>query len=282
MTAAQRRQLRELIAAWRAENPDTNYVANVRLEDFAKARQQTFVDNGRSGDSLLALVALDPLAGLDPAQREVQKSRMLGERVFFYGSRMPQVLKWQVESLSQDLLRAPEIERVSDSMETVTESVERFTAVAERLPDELRGTLGEVRETAEAADAAAKSLTVTLNAADAFAARFDDGDDAPGDPDVPARDALAEYRAAVAQTGDTADRLSLLARDLDERSGALQSAAGEVQSRAKDVIQYAFVRLLVLVLAAPFAVALAMLLYRRAHAPSGTRSRPRDLVAGRP
>lgn len=293
MSVQQQEELKELIAEWRTQNPDSQYVANVRLEDFARARQQSLVDRKKSGDSLLSLIALDPLAGLDPAQREVQESRMLGERMFFYASRMPQVLKWQVESLYQDLLRAPEMERVMSSMDKVTESMARVSTVAERWPEDLekaqgaiQSTLVEFRETAEVTDKAAATLTTTIHAADEFAARFKADPDSPANPDEPRRNVLAEYQAAVAQTGDAADRLTVFAQNLDElleptsageKSGKLQAAVVDVQSSAKSVIDYAFVRLLALVLLAPLAIALAVGLYRRATRRDGAR-----VVVGNP
>ncbi|MCE9592991.1 MAG: hypothetical protein K8S98_02255 [Planctomycetes bacterium] len=274
MTAAQRRELRELIAAWRAENPDATYVANVRLEDFAKARQQSIVETKQSGDSLLALVALDPLAGLDPAQREVQKSRMLGERVFFYGSRLPQLLKWQVESLTQELLRAPELVALSNSLARVTVVAERWPEDLERAQEKFGDTLGTFRATVDATDQAAHSLTVAFGAAEALTARLKAPPETTSSAEAPARNTLADYGVIVAQTGDVADRLTLLAAKLDEllsapavagNPTALQSAASDVQARSKDVIAYAFVRLVVLALLIPFVVALAAALYRRAN-----------------
>src|SRR6185503_6528876 len=143
-------ELRNLISNWREKNPDDAYVANVRLEDFARDRQQTVVDSKKAADSLLSLVALDPLAGLEPAQREVLMSRMFAERMFFYASRMPQVLKWQVESLTQSTLRTPEIRNVVDSIDQFADSAARIAAVTEQLPEaqeRFQGTLREFRET---------------------------------------------------------------------------------------------------------------------------------------
>lgn len=156
MSQKQRDELATLIADWLAENPDARYVSGVRLEDFARTRQQSIVSNGGSSDSLLALVALDPLSGLDPTQREVQRSRMLGERVFYFTSRWPHVLKWHVETLYQGLLGAPEVEhalaavtRVSGAVEGIREQVatERAAALEDfftRLATERRAALVDV------------------------------------------------------------------------------------------------------------------------------------------
>lgn len=289
MSPKQQEELKNLIAEWREANPDATYVANVRLEDFARNRQQAIVDTKKSGDSLLSLVALDPLAGLEPAQREVLMSRMFAERMFFYGTRMPQVLKWQVESLSQSLLRAPELTQALSSIDEFTESAQRIASVTERLPetqDKFQDTLREFRDTVQATNDAAATLTTAIHAADGFAARFQrdkpsgEGSMAANASDPARGNGLAKYQAAVAQTGDAADRLTVLAKSLDrlldspaltEESGVLQSTVVDVQSRAESVINYAFMRLLAIALVVPFAVALAIGLYRRT---ANRRQRP--------
>lgn len=135
MTQDQQDELKDLIAGWRQEHPDATYVSNVRLEDFAARRQQTFVKSNKSSPgSLLALLDLDPLAGLDPAEREVEKSRLLAERLFFYASRSPQLVKWQVESLYQDFLRTPEAKKAVASMEGATDAATRVSKQIEDLP----------------------------------------------------------------------------------------------------------------------------------------------------
>lgn len=207
MTPKQRDELTALIAEWRAENPETRYVANVRLEDFARARQQTFVANGRSNDSLLALVALDPLAGLDPAQREVQRSRMLGERVFYFTSRWPQVLKWQAESLYQGLLGAPEIQQALDAARTGTDAIARVSDVAERLRDDIAAERSAALEDLFARLAAERRAAIgdMTGALDAQrSALLGDLGQAQGT----LQGTLAELKDAAAVTGDAAGALT--------------------------------------------------------------------------
>jgi hypothetical protein len=136
MTPEQQQELKDLIAGWRQDHPDATYVSNVRLEDFATRRQQTFVKANKpsSNGSLLMLLNLDPLAGLDPAEKEIEKSRMLAERLFFYASRSPQLVKWQIESLYQDFMRTPEAKRAVASMESATDAAARVSKQIEELP----------------------------------------------------------------------------------------------------------------------------------------------------
>jgi hypothetical protein len=280
MNPLQRLELRDLIHAWRAENPDRTYVANIRLEDFARMRQLAILENQERGDSLLSLVALDPLAGLDPAQREVQKSRMLGERIFFYASRWPQVLKWHAESLSQEVLRTPEITSVTDSVERLTEVVEGLPEDAKDVLGELdqahgglRHTLGEFTEAVETTEQAGATLTETFRAADVLVSRFEGDPDDPKAPEEPDHNTFANYQAAIVETGRAAERLTVLAERIDgllggERPGArvaaFQTAVADVQARTEDVVDRVFWRLLVLGLVIPLVVMLAAIGYRRA------------------
>lgn len=148
MTPEQQQELREMIGAWREENPDATYVSYVRLEDFGSRRQQGVQVQRQSSTGLLALFALDPMAGLDPAQREVARSRLLAERVFFFTSRAGNIVKWNVELLYQNLLRAPEFNQFLASIKQASDSTVRFSALAEALPDKLTERLSIERQRA--------------------------------------------------------------------------------------------------------------------------------------
>lgn len=148
MTPEQQQELRDLIAAWRAEHPNATYVSNVRLEDFGSRRQQGVQVQRQTSTGLLSLLALDPMAGLDPAQREVARSRMLAERVFFFASRSGNLVTWNVELLYQNLLRAPEFNQLLESVKQASDSAARFSTLAEALPNELTERLTVQREQA--------------------------------------------------------------------------------------------------------------------------------------
>jgi hypothetical protein len=318
MTPEQQAELRALIADWRRTHPTTTLVTSVRLQDFARARHEPPV-SGASGGSLLALMALDPFASLDPAQRELRKSRMLGERTFYYATRMPQLLRWQAENLFDDLLHQPEFRQLLASANATSAAVTRITTVAENLPRDaaaereamlnqlfeklaversaaadqvfaglsgqreallaeldnrnaaFQGTLRDLHETVRDSDTLANSLTAALKAGESLTDRA-----APAAGEV-----LAQYRAAAAQTADTADRLTVLAQHLDKLTPLVQhldnlleptsqgqegsrvhAAAAGLGDTSKSVIDYGFHRLLVLVIVAPIAVALSAGLYR--------------------
>jgi hypothetical protein len=130
-------QLRELITEWRQQNPNQRYIAGVRLEDFARDRRNSVVEESRKVNSLLALVGLDPLANLDPTVREVQRSRLLAERMFFYAQFAPQIIKGQTESMYTQFLSTPEIKRALSSFDQTADAIDAIGAVADDLPKQL-------------------------------------------------------------------------------------------------------------------------------------------------
>jgi hypothetical protein len=138
-TPGQQQELVDLIAEWRREHPEQRYVSGVRLEDFARDRERGIPTTKGSG-SLLSLIMLDPFAALDPASREMEKSRMLGERVFFYATRMPAILKWQIESLYLDLSNSPEMQKLVNASADVSAAAQRVSAA---LTDERDGLIAD-------------------------------------------------------------------------------------------------------------------------------------------
>jgi hypothetical protein len=216
---------------------------------------------------------------------------------------MPTILKWQAESFYQGLFRTEQVrdtlaatervslaaERISKAVETLPEeiSAERkqtleqfFAGVAEQRRalieeldgdhSELRGTLTEFRDTVDATNDLAGSVTGAARAIESVAQRvMPDG--AASEP-KPGGGGLAKYEAVVAQTESAAERLNVLAQSIerlflvpaDPTGGPppAQSAIAQAQHGAADVIDRAFWRVLVLVVVAPLAVLIAALAYR--------------------
>lgn len=322
MTEVQRDELRTLITDWRNDHPDATYVSSIRLDDFASARQISVAPKNEKNPSLLSLLSLDPLAGLDPAQREITESRMLAERVFFYASRVPNVLKWQVESLYQSLMQAPEFQDILRATRKASDSASEISGSLAKLPEQItaerealfknffaeltrereatitqinnalsaqriealkdlddsqskfQGTLKDFRETATSANTLAEKLTITIQAADTLASRFAPAP-APGAAPAPTNSdgkGLQDVKQVVEKTGDAAERLTELTKSIDkllaspgivDKSGGLQRVVQEVQFSGRELVNYAFWRLLIVVIVAPFSVVLAMALYKK-------------------
>jgi hypothetical protein len=136
--------LRSLIDAWMEENPYAVYVAGVRFSDFARLRP---TPGGSSPTSIFGLLRVDPFASIDPAAREIQESRLLAERMFYYVQRMPQLLAWDAESLYFDIARAPESQQLLTSVDAFAKSAEQLNQTIAELPTRTREELAQSEET---------------------------------------------------------------------------------------------------------------------------------------
>lgn len=295
-TEPQQTELMDVIAQWQREHPEQRYVAGVRLGAYARERQQAVQSRAGGGGSLLSILMLDPLADLDPATREIQQSRMLAERIFFYASHMPQILKWQAQSLSESLLGAQQVQQTVAAIDRISEAADRLSTVAEQLPRERRAaldqlfsglteqreelfnalesdrlgeTLEDFRDTIQASRELAGSLSAAIQSARELVREF--GPPGAAAPEnAPGPDFFVQYGAAARQTTVAADRLTGLADQLndllgsqgwDRVAGSAQAVTAEVRSSGERLVDHVFWRLLTLVVVAPFAVVGALAAY---------------------
>ena len=104
---AQQADLRRRLAAWTPDDASLDSVAFNRLPDLAKASGLP-ADKLSAPNSILALVGADPFAGLRPAVREMERSRILGERAIYYAERTPMLLDLQTRALGAAVADMPE------------------------------------------------------------------------------------------------------------------------------------------------------------------------------
>ncbi len=136
LTQEEQDTLRLLIQDMRERFSDQVYVSSLRASEFAKSRRaQALRSSG--GGSLFALFGLDPVASLHPTTQQIAASRLLGERAFFYATRAPTLMNWQLEDVLLDTVAEPEIQRVIQSSQDASEAAGRAVAVAEDLAERL-------------------------------------------------------------------------------------------------------------------------------------------------
>ena len=121
-----------LIWDWRHKNPNVQVVSFVRFDDFASSRGKSVIADVKGGSGLLAPV--------NDAVKSVDELRLLTERAFYYGKRMPFLMNWQAEAAVDNILGNSQIEGMTQSVATVTKSIDRITALTERIPDEIAKT----------------------------------------------------------------------------------------------------------------------------------------------
>jgi hypothetical protein len=127
-------ELRAAIAQWREDNPDLRgalFTRALGLEaEIAARRQQAQAGPG----SLLNLLRLDPLAGIDPAARELAQTRLFGERTLFLAHRKPTLLRWQAELFVLETTATPPLLEARTNATQVVEALARSSKTIEQLP----------------------------------------------------------------------------------------------------------------------------------------------------
>jgi len=135
LTFEQQAELRGLIKQWAQQNPDQRYVGAVRLRDFMEVLgTKGFQQQAAKPNSVLNLLNVDPLSGLDPAVRAIEQTRYFAERLMFYVERAPRLLSWQVEVLSYQVSAQPAPQQVLSNLNSLTQSAHVFANTAELLP----------------------------------------------------------------------------------------------------------------------------------------------------
>jgi hypothetical protein len=195
------------------------------------------------------------MSGLDPAVREVTRTRLFAERALFAAQRMPDLLRWQTELLSAQLLRQQQITTALQSAERLSHAAESVSQTAASLPDSIsnerraildalqthEGRLGDlsaqVGQTLTAGEKMSTSLNTTLISFDAVMKHFSDTNSLPFN--------ILDYAHTAEQVTVMADRLHVLFKDLDtpawdKRLTQLDTISDRARDNAKSVLNHAF------------------------------------------
>jgi hypothetical protein len=283
LTDSQQAQLRDVISAWRAQNPNVRAVASIHFSDFAKMAGQPKPGEERSKGNLFSIVGLDPLTQLDPAVREVAQARQLAERSIYYLQRAPALLNMQVEKISYQTAVMQETKTALASLERVSHIGTAAEKLADELPDVLareRQALiaqlmrelddkqaavaaisGDLRTTLEAGTETVKALNEALAAVDRITARYPAKAPVPGEPPGRPFD-IREYTEMVRELAATARELKDLAGRADAALPALHAATQDATGAVDRLLGRLFWKLLILIVVAILGTLAAALAYR--------------------
>jgi hypothetical protein len=200
---------------------------------------------------------------------------------------MPVLLRWQTELLSVNAVEMPTVQQLVTNSTQISASVERFAAVAEKLPGELSAEreeilkalqsqenkltplVNEVRQTLTAGSQMSTSLNTTLTTFDALMKRFGVGEtnnaSPPSTNTEPFR--IQDYGQTAVQLEGAARQLTELLHTLDQTLGStnllqlsaqVAPAVQQAQTGGREIVNYAFWKGILLVVIA----LLAALIYR--------------------
>jgi hypothetical protein len=286
LTEDQRAELRDAIREWREEHPEAVHAIAVRAVGAAAEMRSEDSEERARPNSVFRFLMIDPLAGLDPATRELAQTRMAAERALYVAQRMPFMLRWQTEILGSHVAAMPETRRMLTNSSQIAEAALRLSAVAEQLPSRLsqerqeiieslqservnlRELSAEVRETLQAGSQMASNANTVLRSFDGIVERLDkDGTDTNAQPFR-----IGDYTVAAAQADVTAQRLTTLLQQLDQTlaSTNLDALVSHVEpvmegaeSSGRDLVDHLFQRLLLLLVIACALFLGTALLYNR-------------------
>jgi hypothetical protein len=294
LTPGQIADFHSILDEWRAQHPKVSSVAFIHFLDFARQIGRPRPGEAERSGGLFAMLGLDPLAGLDPAVREIEQTRALAERTIYYLQRVPYVLNLQFERVTGGLLARPETRDLLRDSAKVAASVERFSQVAAALPGQisaervalidqlsgelvtqqqtLRPMLNDLKATLDSGSQTAQAIDATVRSLDALMARFPAKAAPAGTTAEPSRPFdIREYAAAAAEFTRTANELRGLITSVDAQSPALASSIAAAVDRSESLIDYLFLRAAALIVLAVAAVLGAALLYRKLSPPRPAR-----------
>jgi hypothetical protein len=281
----QQAQLVIAIDRWRSENP-TNFSFLTRPQEVTALIRQAG-EKERQPGSVFSWVGLDPMSGLDPAVREVTRSRLFAERALFAAQRMPVLLRWQIELMSDQLLRQQQVTNTVQSIDRLSRAAESISQTAALLPDriaderkaildaletqqgKLRDLSAQVGQTLSSGEKMSTSLNTTLTTFDALMKRFGVGEPSTTPPNTNSPPFnILDYAHTAEQIGTMAGQLDTLLKNasgtveapaLDKRIAQLNALATQARDNARSLLNHAFLLAAGLILLC-FACAL---LYRR-------------------
>jgi len=284
LNAEQAKEVRAAIDRWRAENPTTRSVAQVRFADFAALELRRGKEQQES-NSLFGFIGLDPLSNLDPAVRELEQTRQLAERTIYYLQRAPSLLDMEIERLVYQLAAMPEAERTLANIDRLSLAAEAMGQLSARAPeiiaserhaiitelasalhaeqDRLQPLLVSVRDVLNAGTQTSQSVTGTVTALDAFVARFQPDEPASANASTPKRPFdITEYAATARDLAAAAERVQALLAQLNTSSKDVERVTRAATQEVNGIIDHVFKLALVLILVLGFVTVLCALLYR--------------------
>lgn len=263
-------EMHALLDAWFAENAGVSTAAFIRFDTFAGSGAGP-KSKARASPSLLGIVGLDPMKGIDPAIQEVEQTRLLAERAVYYAQRLPLLIDLQASLIGARAAADPQVLQVTGAVGQVGElsaslgrlaneapellARERQAAIAQFMGElqqqqqEMLALATELRAAIEAGGVTAESLDALIQSTDRLMARFKP-DAAAGPAAGPRRPFdIDDYTRAVAEVAATTRELRRLVEDADGLAPQLSAQVDRLSDRVRELVDYAFWRLLLLILA---------------------------------
>lgn len=180
-----------LLWDWRRHNPDMVRASFVRFSNFAIGR-------GKSANAEV-LAAGGFYANVGRQGQAVDEARLLADRIFYMLKREPTLLRWQADTLKEDIFNA-----LDDRMKQADATVAN-----------VRATVSEVNDVVASLGETSNSLNEMVKTADGLIARYDRVD---GESSRPFD--IREYTEAVKELAVTAEKMNDMLKSSSELLGS--------------------------------------------------------------
>jgi hypothetical protein len=243
--------LRLLIDEWLRENPDQEYVADIRLDAFAAEHGE---DELAEAWAMGFIPGVSLVPEVDRAAAAADEIRLLLERYLVYVQYLPSVLRWESQQAYFQFVVQPEVDQLLANATRVADSSERIAAFVERLPQEderLRALSAELRQTILAGTELATVVEQTMGSADAFLVGIEERQ-SPGQRSfdiIDWQNTAVEIGVASRQLNDTLAQINALvssegwSRNLPQ----LIETFDRAESASEQVVYYGFRQSLILI-----------------------------------
>jgi len=262
--------LKELILAWRKAHPDQNIVASIRFTDFSSLK-----------DIFRLAESKGLFSGISKAVDTAEELRRLGDRFRYQISRMQLLLNFQLELAYMQLANKPELQTLMQDSTKLAAAAQQVAQVTARLPEmtqnaftklesesaRLSSLLEVLNQTMGTGDELAVEVNRAIVALDSLVSRFDPIRAEHGAKPIDIVQ-LGELARDAAVTGrqlndllQTADHF-LSEQDKEKRLANLVEALANIEGQGKQLIDFIFYRILVIVVTILFGSFLLAIFYR--------------------
>lgn len=285
LTPAQVAQLQLAIEDWRQSRKATPFdlgtFASFTLVNEVIANTES--KTASSSTNVFALLDLDPLAGLDPAARELTETRLFGERALFLAKRMPQLMEYQMELLTMRTSDTPEVQKMISASTQIASAADRVSHTFSLFPELLRsehdqwvrdfrserqGLLALTQQAEKVTSGSARTAEATERAIKTFNQLLEQIHQRPEKPDARPFD-IREYTDAASRIDAMSQRITGLLLELQKSMDGLDTkkmadltdaVTAQAQQRTEAMVDYTTRRGLVFVLLACLIASVSFLL----------------------
>ncbi len=281
-------ELKEAIDKWRKTSGDPQgdleaFASNSLVSDVTKGFNKS--KSSSLPSSVFALLDIDPLAGLDPATRELTETRLFAERALFMGQRMPQLIEWQMELLALQSAAMPQVSQVVDGGTKIANASERISIILDRFPglisQEREKIMASLRSESDSLMKLSREVGLSLDAGQKMASATDlalksfDGilthlDQSPKDPNAPPFD-INDYTKAAQEISAMSERLNEVFKTLgmaaepaqiNQLKAHVEALSTLTLKEGQSLIDYAFMKLVTSALVISLMIVSSLILYQ--------------------